>query len=254
MNYDVVYNALETWLNANRPDYNEGLAILMSYEDKPALCTQLQQYKNPQKLYESLEKLFEKVKAKRTNPIHEKKEVRQILNEVKKNPEAVPADKVLRDLHMQGISCMKEIDSVKGTLYMLGRNPANEQTMPLSDEIIKQRLAVAKILAGDGGLNDKWTRINAMKDYYQRTGEMPLVAEAKNENVITGDLYRAKENCRKQISKLKGKIETAKKDLVTSIGADRTDLLTNLNIWEAKLKVEEGKMEQIKAKENVEST
>lgn len=253
MNHDIVYKELVTWLNDNRPDYDEGLAILMSYEDKPALCAQLRQYKNPTKLRESLVKLFEKVKTKMANPVPDKKEVRKILVEVKKDPEAVPKDKVLRELHIEGIGVMKEIDSVKGTLYMIGRNPASEQTMPLSDEDIKQRFTLARILVGDGGLNDKWKKIQANKVYYNTTGEVPVVVSTKTEIVVTGD-YLEKENCRKQISKLKRKISKAKINVQTITDEDeRLSILADINVWEAKLGEEGKKMELIKKKANVKS-
>lgn len=243
MNYEHVHKLLEEWLNTKRPDYNDGLAILMSYEDKPMLCKQLQQYRNPDKLYESLMKLFTKVKEKNSNPVPEKKEVKQILQEVRKNPGDVPKDKVLRDLHYQSILCIKEIDSLKGTLFMLGRNPATESTMPLSDNDIKQRLAVAKMLMA---ANERHKKIAAAKDYYLSTGEVPVLIESNAPVEVSGD-YKEQENCRKQISKLRGKINNANVVLKDANEAKRLTLLTNINVWESKLKAEEKRLELIKS-------
>lgn len=251
MNYEHVHNVLEKWLNEKRPDYQDGLAILMSYEDKPMLCKQLQQYNNPEKLYESLMKLFARVKGKAATQVPDKKVVKVILEEARKNPSDVPKDKVLKELHSQGIMCLKEIDSVKSQLYMLGRNPATESTMPLSDGDMKQRLAIAKLLVGDEGLNDRWNKINASQEYYKSTGELPIVAP-KAEIIVTGD-YKEQENCRKLISKLKGKISKATNKLPSADEKNRMSILTNVNVWEAQLKSEEAKMELIKSKANVKS-
>lgn len=247
MNYERVREQLQAWLNETHPEYNEGLALLNSYADKPMLFKQLTEYRNPQKLYDSLMALYKTAKEKAANPLPEKKEVKEIIKEIQKAPSEVPKDKILKQLHFQHIQNAKEVDSIKGKLYSIGRHPVTDETSPLSEDEKKQRLALAKMLVGKGGLNDKWKQLNAARDYYTQTGELPLVAAMAEPTIpITGDLYKQQENCRKQISRLKGKIAAAKKELASADENGRLNLLTNINVWEAKQVQEETRMEQIK--------
>ena len=144
MNYSSVLDTLQTWLNENHPDYQEGLAILMSYADKPALCKQLEQYHNPKKLYDSLFKLYELAKEKAANTIPTKSEAREtvgaILEVARQSGTAPVKDKTIIGINQQVAQKIKEIDSLKATLFSIGRGGVNILRIKTLTDVRKEML------------------------------------------------------------------------------------------------------------------
>lgn len=243
MIHEAQYTNLNTWLNTRKPDYNTGLALLLSYSNKPALYAQLSEYKDVKLLSVVLKGLMNDAKEKIT-PTTAPQALNEPITEATEpsvvRVAGVPNDKVLQQLHNEWIDLLKQIGDLRQKYYFIGRDastgkPKNKMT---TDEKA-QRKEIARLLVGKGGLNEQCLENRDAKRYYEEFGRLPerkRVELKPEERKVEGDVYLLKENARKLVGKLKGKIKKAG-------DKPNPDWLVNLAKAEDDLKFYQSKMD-----------
>ncbi len=250
MNYDSQYTNLCNWLNARKPDYNAGLALLLSYTNKPALYKQLSTYKNEIQLRSVIARLLEDTKSKMHATSSQASISAPVLPEASKEPSSpitasvsAPRDKIEAQLHKDWVSLLKQIEDLKQKLYFIGRDAGTgKPNRILTDAEKDQRKEICRLLVGTGGLNSQCLENRAAVNYYRSTGMVPVLKKivlAPEERKVEGDLYLLKENSRKLVSKLKSKIQK---------GGSQEDLAE----WQSKLQTAEADLKFYQSKMNAE--
>jgi hypothetical protein len=252
--YDNAYAQLKDWLNALKPDYNQGLALLLSYCDKPALHEQFTMHRSPAKLYDVLLQLFKEVKEK-----HQQAARQLPAPAVNAVPVVTPAKRptsgppITAELDREWVELIKQIEDRKQNLFYLGRDASTgEKQKALTTEQKEQRRLIAKMLVGPGGLNEQCLRNRDAKGYFQTFGVLPerslKAPAAARQASNSGDVYLLKENCRKRVAKLKSKIKAANENIATASDAKRIHLSTMIFKWEAELAKEQANLNAYKSK------
>ena len=241
---ETQYTNLRAWLKAHKPDYNTGLALLLSYADKPALYKQLSEYRDAKKLRQVIQMLFDKVKEKMPvatqppNPlpaisgmkqegelkaeqaevyVQEPKRWKPTASSVLRAPSpetgegnTAPRGKVEQELHREWVGLLKQIEDLKQKLFFIGRDAVTgKPNAKLSKDEKEQRKEISRMLVGKGGLNEQCLKNRDALRYYGEFGKLPertRIEVPAMERKVEGDVYLLKENARKQASKLRAKI------------------------------------------------
>lgn len=211
---------IKAWLNSSSPSYEEGLNLFESYCRKPAMAEQLRRFPDATMLRKLLQQLHKpepkgtKAKTKPTVSVEYKNDSPELKND--------------------RIAIAKRIDSIKSTLFSIGRNPLTDKPLELSATKKQQRLALAKLLVGNEGLHERFINNLVAARHFREYGTLP----EKEEEVqisVSGDIYLMKENCRKQCSRLATKIEQAKEEMEGKDRSTKAALKLKIAKWENQL-------------------
>lgn len=203
------------WLKGSR-NYTRGLALLLQYANKPATLLRLTKHRNQQQLERALRMALHPP-AQPKPRLHERKVIIPIVNEPLVN-EAANAGVVkettrqdseqLEKKRAQWKAALKQLEVLRHQLYFIGRDPATHATEPLTEKQQQQRAAIAmQVMQLDG----ECSQLVAEMKYYDRTGLWPKKEPAARKKKAAN--ANEKENARKNLTKIKRRIEVLKEQL-----------------------------------------
>lgn len=232
-----------SYLNQEAPDFVEGVSLLQSYSNKTATCALLLENRDAVKLNKLLRQVLLDMPAAQvpSKPV----EVSAIAQEVKSAVKMPAAKGSLEEALLKKFSdSLREINSLKTRLFYIGRD-AEGNELPLSKLQEEERFTLSrKIFA----INNESLELLKDLKHYQLTGQIRerenFTVEAPLKKVNPSD-YKGKENCRKAVAKLKGKIAEAEKLITSTSNKKQLEKLSRkISEWKVKLFNKENELKQ----------